>query len=280
MIIFKTATEISDYLQFRQSTGKKTGFVPTMGALHAGHLSLVAESCRNNNITTCSIFINPTQFNNQQDFRLYPVTIEKDIELLAESGCDVLFLPAATEIYPPDYSKKYYPLGEIETILEGAYRPGHFQGVCEVVDRLFQIIHPDNLYLGQKDFQQCMVIRELISITGNENKINLHIVPTVRETDGLAMSSRNLRLSPSDRKKAIEIHKELQKLNADYHEKDIDILERTAKENLLSNGFAVDYVSVRDVETLGEIIDKSKPAVALIAAAISEIRLIDNLILT
>jgi pantoate--beta-alanine ligase len=280
MIIFKTATEISDYLQFRQSTGKKTGFVPTMGALHAGHLSLVAESCRNNNITTCSIFINPTQFNNQQDFRLYPVTIEKDIELLAESGCDVLFLPAATEIYPPDYSKKYYPLGEIETILEGAYRPGHFQGVCEVVDRLFQIIHPDNLYLGQKDFQQCMVIRELISITGNENKINLHIVPTVRETDGLAMSSRNLRLSPSDRKKAIEIHKELQKLNADYHEKDIDVLERTAKENLLSNGFAVDYVSVRDVETLGEIIDKSKPAVALIAAAISEIRLIDNLILT
>jgi pantoate--beta-alanine ligase len=279
MIIFKTAAAISDYLHFQQQKGKKTGFVPTMGALHAGHLSLIARSRKKNDITVCSIFINPTQFNNQQDFRLYPVTLEKDIDVLVQSGCDVLFLPSVSEIYPAGYSKKYYPLGDIESILEGAYRPGHFQGVCEVVDRLFEIVHPQDLYLGQKDFQQCMVIKELIGITGNKKKIALHIVPTVREKDGLAMSSRNLRLSPADREKAREINLVLKFMQANFKKLKSGDLEKTAAEKLSAKGFVVDYVSIRDAETLGEVNPKKGKAVALIAAAISEIRLIDNLVL-
>ena len=162
MILFKQAGAITEHLQRQKNIGKTVGFVPTMGALHEGHLSLINQCRSGNDITVCSIFINPTQFNNPEDFKHYPVTLSMDIEQLVASKCDILFLPSTSEIYPPAYLKKNYDLGSIEHNLEGYYRPGHFQGVCEVVDRLLDIITPDNLYLGQKDFQQCMVIKKLL----------------------------------------------------------------------------------------------------------------------
>src|SRR5215203_1778201 len=142
MMIFKNAGQVADFLSGLKKKNKGLGFVPTMGALHNGHISLIQTSKEQNDVTVCSIFINPAQFNNPEDFKRYPVTLEKDIELLIQSGCDLLFLPAVAQIYPPGYQKKIYPLGDIEMILEGLYRPGHFQGVCEVMDRLLEIIQP------------------------------------------------------------------------------------------------------------------------------------------
>src|SRR5215212_8351624 len=172
MIIFKTPDALSGHINQQKKSGKKIGFVPTMGALHEGHLSLIGVAKKPNDLTICSIFVNPTQFNNPEDFKLYPVTIEKDIEQLIRAGCDILFLPSVDEMYPAGHSKKHYPLGRIETILEGYYRPGHFQGVCQIVDRLLDIVRPDNLYLGQKDFQQCMVIRKLLQLLGKDGDIH------------------------------------------------------------------------------------------------------------
>src|SRR6476620_9509378 len=154
MILFKKAAQLSGYLRKQKTNGLSIGFVPTMGALHSGHLSLIAASKKEQSITVCSIFVNPTQFNNPDDFKHYPVRIEEDIEQLLKSDCDILFLPSAEEIYPVGYAAKHYDLGLLETILEGHYRPGHFQGVCQVVDRLLEIIEPTSLYLGQKDYQQ------------------------------------------------------------------------------------------------------------------------------
>ena len=160
MIIFKQQEPLSKYIEDQKKQGRKVGFVPTMGALHDGHLSLVSEARSANDVVVCSIFINPTQFNNQDDFKYYPVTIEKDIEQLISAGCDILFLPTVEEVYPPTWSKKHFDLGPIENILEGFYRPGHFQGVCMVVHRLLDIVQPGRMYLGQKDYQQCMVIKK------------------------------------------------------------------------------------------------------------------------
>jgi pantoate--beta-alanine ligase len=278
MIIFKTARQLSEFLSSKQEKRLTVGFVPTMGALHPGHLSLIDEARKENDIVACSIFINPTQFNNKQDFQLYPVTIEKDIELLIRAGCDLLFLPAVEEIYPPAYAKKHYELGDLETMLEGAFRPGHFQGVCEVVDRLLGIVHPDKLYLGQKDFQQCMVISKLLSLSSMHKTIAVHIVPTMRETDGLAMSSRNLRLSETDRTKAAAIHDTLQYLRENLHKGSHKELETAAEKQLSSKGFEVDYVAIRDRDTLSAP-KPGKPLVGLVAASLSGIRLIDNLLL-
>ena len=152
--------------------GKTIGFVPTMGALHAGHISLIKASKNENPITVCSIFVNPTQFNDPKDFEKYPVTIEKDIDMLKEAGCDVLFLPSVEEMYPEGIvTENHYDLGYLETILEGKFRPGHFQGVCMVMQRLLKIVSRIDLYLGQKDYQQCMVIKRLIELMG-ERKID------------------------------------------------------------------------------------------------------------
>ncbi|RYZ29188.1 MAG: hypothetical protein EOO10_07130 [Chitinophagaceae bacterium] len=154
MILFKQAGKLSHHLEIARKTAKKIGFVPTMGALHKGHLSLIESSKRENDITVCSIFVNPTQFNNAEDFKKYPITIEADIEKLLLAECDVLFQPSKEEIYPENFVTKHYDLRELENVLEGFYRPGHFQGVCQVMDRLLEIVQPDNLYLGAKDFQQ------------------------------------------------------------------------------------------------------------------------------
>jgi pantoate--beta-alanine ligase len=279
MIVFKQAGELTEYLERQRSKGKTVGFTPTMGALHEGHISLVRSSQTENDITICSIFINPTQFNNSEDLRLYPVTIEKDIEMLVAAGCDILFLPDRSEIYPEEYKARHYNLGELENILEGFYRPGHFQGVCQVVERLLDIVITDNLYLGQKDFQQCMVIKKMIEITGKEDAVKLKIMPTIRETDGLAMSSRNLRLSKEERSLALTIYNELCTIKAGKKNFSLEELKKNAVGHLEEKGFGVDYVEICNANDLSVAYRNDGELVALVAATIGQVRLIDNMLL-
>jgi pantoate--beta-alanine ligase len=277
LIIFKKRQDLSDFLA---KNGKKLGFVPTMGALHKGHISLIETCKKASELTICSIFVNPTQFNNKEDFAKYPITIENDIALLELHGCDVLFLPTFDEIYPEKGKKLLnYDLGYLETILEGKYRPGHFTGVCQVVHILLQMVQPHVLFLGKKDYQQCMVIRKLIEITG----LNTHVqvCETFREEDGLAMSSRNMRLSEEERKMAPEIWQQLQYLAKNIKSGDVTTLTSAAAKNLQSKGFVIDYIAIANADTL-ELVDNwdgTAKIVALVAASINKIRLIDNLIL-
>lgn len=279
MILLKSAADLSRFVNKNREKGHSIGFVPTMGALHQGHISLIEQSRKECTLTICSIFVNPTQFNNPEDFKKYPVTIEKDIDMLEKCGCDVLFLPEAAEIYPPGFIKPHYELGYLETLLEGKYRPGHFQGVCQVVDRLLEIVMPDKLYLGQKDYQQCMVLTKLVKDKYDDTTIV--ICPTLRETDGLAMSSRNLRLNEDQRKIAIEIYNSLLYIKQHIKSGQLETLTATAIKKLTAHGFKVDYVAIADAETLSPI-DKwngRQQLVALVAAFLDDIRLIDNMVL-
>lgn len=278
MIIFKNSGDISAFLRSKEKE-QRIGFVPTMGALHAGHLSLINFCKSQNDVTVCSIFVNPSQFNNTEDFEKYPVTIEKDIELLAKAGCDVLFLPTVDQVYPPSYTKRHYDLGKLETILEGQYRPGHFQGVCQVVDRLLEIINPHRIYFGQKDYQQCMVVARLLRLLDKENQIEIVIEPTVREQDGLAMSSRNVRLNKEARLNATAISKTLTYIKTRLKTDSISDLKSSSKAALEKQGFVVDYVEIADANTLDPAETNSGKLVALVAASINDVRLIDNLLL-
>ena len=280
MILFKRAIDITNHLVNLKEKGGLIGFVPTMGALHRGHLSLLNESKKMNTCTVCSIFVNPTQFNDTTDFNNYPSSLEKDIDHLEKAGCDIVFLPSVSEIYPDGllHTKKY-ELGYIETVLEGQYRPGHFQGVCQVVHRLLSIIQADQLYLGQKDYQQCMVIKKLIELEHIQSKIN--ICPTLRETDGLAMSSRNIRLTEPYRKQALKIAETLYFLKSNLTPGDINTLKQTAIKNLTKAGFKVDYLDIARATDL-DIIDQwdgHTKTLALVAASIDNVRLIDNMLL-
>lgn len=279
MIIFKNADEIGAHLSSERKNEISIGFVPTMGALHQGHLSLIKAAKEQNNLAVCSIFINPAQFNNEDDFKRYPVTIEKDIELLLQAGCDILFLPPFEQIYPPGYQKKVYELGKMETILEGEFRPGHFQGVCQVIDRLLTIIQPDKLYMGQKDYQQCMIVQKLLQLIDKETRYELIVESTVRETDGLAMSSRNLRLSSEERSKAPALNEALEHIKNNLGQQPIKTLKRNAREIMEREGFIVDYVEIADAYSLEPANGYSDKLVALVAATINGIRLIDNTIL-
>ncbi|MEP6677047.1 MAG: pantoate--beta-alanine ligase [Ferruginibacter sp.] len=282
MILFRKAADISNYLQDQRKNNRLVGFIPTMGALHHGHINLIEQSVKQQFLTVCSIFINPTQFNNAADFSRYPVTIEKDIEQLEAADCDILFLPAVEEIYPKGTkAPTHYELGFLETILEGKYRPGHFQGVCQVVNRLLDIVMPDTLYLGQKDYQQCMVISKMISSLGWENKIHIAISPTIRESDGLAMSSRNMRLTTEERKRAVLISATLQSIKSTIQPGPLDKLKKNAREELEAAGFKVDYAeiaSAKDLHTIDHW-DGNTKLVALIAAYLNEVRLIDNMLI-
>ncbi|RTL60939.1 MAG: pantoate--beta-alanine ligase [Sphingobacteriales bacterium] len=282
MIIFKKKKDLHNWLYGQKDKGKSIGFAPTMGALHEGHLYLLKSSKKENDITVTSIFVNPNQFNDPGDFKKYPVTIEKDILLLEQMDCDVLFLPAVNEIYPEGENKnEQYELGYLETILEGKFRPGHFQGVCQVMFRLLSIIQPHHLYMGQKDYQQCLVIKKLFQLT--HFSCQLHICPTLREKEGLAMSSRNMRLSAEQKEKALAIYQNLLYLKKEFMQQPFSLLKEKAVTQLLNAGFTkVDYVEImnaNDLTPLNEW-DKKTPLVALIAAFMDEIRLIDNMVLT
>lgn len=278
MIIFKTVTQLETFIKKAKVAKKTIGFVPTMGALHQGHISLINACKRENDITVCSIFINPTQFNNASDFEKYPVTIENDIDQLEASGCDVLFFPPVEEVYPPGAKAPVYDLGYLETVLEGEYRPGHYQGVCQVVDRLLTIVDPDILYLGQKDYQQCMVIKKMMEIRNIGTSI--HIGETIREKDGLAMSSRNARLNETERKQAVRIFETLSFIKKELKAGSLEKIKQKAKEFLSTNGFTVDYVEIADASDLRLLHnwDGKTATVILVAAYLNEVRLIDNFV--
>lgn len=281
MIIFKESAALVKYLATQKDKGQIVGFVPTMGALHNGHTSLIALSKKNTDITVCSIFINPTQFNNPEDFKKYPITLGSDIVQLEKAGCDVLFIAPVTEIYPNGFQNPIkYNLGEIEFLLEGAHRPGHFQGVCQVVEQLLCIVEPDTLFLGQKDFQQTLVIKKMIALKA----INVSVVvgPTERLLTGLAMSSRNMRLTNDQVEKASAIFQMLIYIKQQITLQPITQLEDYATRYLLSNGFdSVDYVSVVSVPDLKPIITlrQHQQLILVVAATIGGVRLIDNMMM-
>lgn len=277
MIIAKDLGSLSKAIQLLN--GKSIGFVPTMGALHSGHISLIEKAKQENEAVVCSIFVNPTQFNNSTDFEKYPITTEKDIELLSVNGCNILFLPSVTEIYPKNEVVKSYNFAILENILEGEFRSGHFKGVGMVVARLFELIPAKNAYFGLKDYQQCMVIQSLVKQINSS--IHLVFCETIRELDGLAMSSRNARLNTEERKIAVEISKMLFWAKKNFNALTNNDILTKIKEHL--NSFElikIEYVELRNSVDLNPISNSDKSnIVLLIAAFVGEIRLIDNLIL-
>ena len=282
MIIFKTARDLQHQLGKRRQTGQPIGFAPTMGALHDGHLSLLKTSKSQNGVTVCSIFVNPAQFNDPKDFKKYPSTLEQDIYKLETAGCDILFLPPVEEIYPNGIAeKKHYDLGYLDTLLEGKFRPGHFQGVCMAVEKLLEIVVPDNLYLGQKDFQQCMIIKRLIQLMGKDTQIHTNICPILREEDGLAMSSRNMRLSGEQRARAVALFETLTFLKQNLNKGSLSDVKKEATALLQKKNFKPDYVEIADAKTLKPINewDSRINIVGLVAAYIDDVRLIDNMML-
>jgi pantoate--beta-alanine ligase len=280
MILFKKSGDLRRWLADQKNKRGKTGFVPTMGALHEGHLRLI-ETCRSrSDLSICSIFINPAQFNDRSDFEKYPVSLEKDIEMLAKAGTDLVFIPSVNEIYPQgDTGLETYDLGTLETILEGRYRPGHFQGVCQVMRRLLGIIAPEYLFMGQKDYQQCLVVQRLISLL--KIPVEFHTVPTIREADGLALSSRNRRLTEAQRKNASAIFKALKYIRESLVSGNTDTVIESATQILDEARFKTDYISISRAADLQPIqnFDGKVKALALIAAFQGEVRLIDNILL-
>jgi len=280
MIIFKKGLPLQNRLKQLKNINKKIGFVPTMGALHNGHLALIEQSKSPDTTTVCSIFVNPTQFNDKKDFEKYPVTIENDIYLLEKASTDILFIPAVDEIYPDGLATNFsYDLGYLETMLEGFYRPGHFQGVCRVMHKLLNIVQPDDLFMGQKDYQQCMVIKRLIELY--KIPTQLHLVPTRREESGLAMSSRNVRLSDEAKQKASAIFKALGFIKNNISSLSIDQLKEKATAIILDAGFEkIDYIEICDADSLMPLNKfQQTKMVALAAAFIEGVRLIDNMLL-
>ncbi|MET0244379.1 MAG: pantoate--beta-alanine ligase [Flavitalea sp.] len=281
MILFKRADALSEYLQKQRSRSNRIGFVPTMGALHDGHLELVQQSLKEDLLTVCSIFVNPTQFNNATDFEKYPKTIADDIAKLEAAGTDILFIPGVSDIYPNGTSGlERFDLGYLETILEGSSRPGHFQGVCQVMSRLITIVNPHLLFMGQKDYQQCMVVSRLISIMNHP--VKLITAPTVRQADGLAMSSRNRRLTDSGRTTATSIFQAMTTIRNNIKPGSLLPLIAKAEKHLTSRGFTVDYIEIataNDLKITHEW-DGKTSLVCLVAAFLEEVRLIDNMVIS
>ncbi len=280
MEIIKSISELQTLLQPYRKEQKRIGFVPTMGALHAGHLSLVEHVKPLVDIVVCSIFVNPTQFNDPEDLEKYPRPIERDIDMLRAAKCDVLFMPDVDEMYPENEPEWYLDLGDLDSILEAQHRPGHFQGVTQIVKKLFDAVMPDIACFGQKDFQQCMVVRHMIQAF--DMPIELAISPTVREHDGLAMSSRNVRLSDNGRQQALALVKTLRQAKEDFQEMPLaEVTENALAKLASSEGVKTEYFAIRDASTLGKVDEKEKAgtAVALVAAWVDGVRLIDNMLL-
>jgi pantoate--beta-alanine ligase len=284
-LILETFFNISDLqadLDSKRSSGASIGFVPTMGALHKGHISLLNESKEKCDVTVCSIFVNPTQFNDPKDYQLYPRNTETDKKILEEAGCDCLFMPSVDEMYPSeDYKHISFDPGRLGQILEGAHRPGHFAGMVSVVKRLLDIVMPDKAFFGQKDYQQYLIVHKMVEYY----KLPLEIVKcdTVREDNGLAMSSRNQRLSQEEREKASLIYKTLTwaKHEINAGKLNFETIISQAMFDLTEKGdFKVDYFDIcgsNSLEHVGFRRDNEK-LVALTAVWIRDIRLIDNLL--
>jgi len=276
MLVLHKIDEIKAVISQEKAKNKSIGFVPTMGALHQGHISLINYSKKETDITVCSIFVNPTQFNNQSDLKHYPRTPEADIKLLEDAGCDILYMPEVSDVYPENDIRQF-DFGYLDTILEGATRPGHFNGVGQVVSILLEGVKPDKAYFGSKDYQQVMVVKSLVK------QLNLQVeiiaCPILREPDGLAMSSRNVRLNEQERLEAAAIP-EMMKLGNQI----LKLYGIAEAKKYISSVVAtipnmkLEYYEVCDAETL-ELLTELNPkqkAVSLIAVFVGNIRLIDN----
>jgi pantoate--beta-alanine ligase len=278
--LFRSIAPLRQYLANVRRQGKRIGFVPTMGALHEGHLSLVRASKAETDCTVVSIYVNPTQFGPTEDFARYPRNLERDLELLAAEQVEAVFAPDDLEMYPPGYNT-WVEVKGISEPLEGQCRPGHFRGVATVVLKLFNIVQPDVAYFGAKDYQQSLVVRQLIRDL--HLPIELKVLPTVREPDGLAMSSRNSYLNPDARQRACVLWKSLRLAQemVDRGEKNpATIMEAMQQLILTVPGTAIDYVALVDPETLAPVTELSGPTLAAVAVRLEGTRLIDNLLLT
>ncbi len=276
MKICHTIEEIRRRIIDLREQGKSIGFVPTMGALHEGHLSLVRRSVEENDISVCSIFVNPIQFNNPSDLDKYPRTLEEDCLKLEETSCDIVFAPSVKEMYP-EKAREEYSFGRLEEVMEGKHRPGHFNGVAVVVKRLFDICLPHRAYFGEKDFQQLAIIRALVE----QEHLEVEIVgcPIIREADGLAMSSRNVRLSREERILAPEINKTLRWVAARAGRENLQETLAKARDKLNAlPGMVVEYLEVADANSLEPIKNwyESENTRIFLAAFLGDVRLIDN----
>lgn len=280
MKVYHTTKELQDELRTGSPT-ETIGFVPTMGALHQGHVSLVEKALAQNTRVVVSIFVNPTQFNNANDLDKYPRTLERDIELLQNVDRDILvFAPTPSEIYGNSIESKKYDFGGLENEMEGKHRKGHFNGVGTVLNLLFRIIEPDRSYLGEKDFQQLQIVKKLVAI----EKLPVQVIgcPILREPSGLAMSSRNKRLTPSQFQEAAFISEILRKTKDDFNAKTIAQLSQFAEDAFKKNPhLSLEYFEIANSDTLKTVIKKqqNQPYRAFVAAFAGEVRLIDNIAL-
>ncbi|UOE48978.1 pantoate--beta-alanine ligase [Mucilaginibacter sp. SMC90] len=275
MKIFSTKNEITDY--FNRKPVKVIGFVPTMGALHKGHLGLIELAKQQSTQVVCSIFVNPTQFNDPKDLEKYPRPITDDIRRLEEVNCDILFNPQVTEMYA-DNEKWHFDMGDLEHLLEGKFRPGHYQGVTQVVNKLFNIVKPDIAFFGQKDYQQVMVISKMVDAL--KMPVKIVMCPIEREPDGLAMSSRNIHLTPYDREHSLILSRALNWVKEHFDINKIDTLQQQAAQ-MISNepGVELEYFEIADGKTLHPATPESESIVALVAARVGKTRLIDNVLI-
>ena len=277
MLVLNTVRQVDKWLFRTKEPPCSIGFVPTMGALHRGHISLIKQSVHDNDVTVCSIFVNPIQFNNADDLAKYPRNLRNDLKLLKKSGCDMVFVPTVEEMYPDDVLE-HYSFGALENVMEGVFRPGHFNGVAIVVKRLFHIVQPDKAYFGKKDFQQMTLIREMVNI---ENlPIKIVACSIVREKDGLAMSSRNRRLSPEARAIAPKAHRILTDALQLFPEKSVYETEQfVVSEMAKEEQFRLEYFNIVDKTTLQASDNKENPngLIGCIAFWIGDVRLIDNI---
>lgn len=279
MEIFTNNKQLRDYIERQKEMGKCIGFAPTMGALHAGHLSLYEAARKENDLVVSSIFVNPTQFNNTADLEKYPRDVESDIQKLEKSGfVDAVYIPEVSDIYPEGAKSKSYDFGGIENEMEGKFRPGHFDGVGTVVQELFEQVQPDNAYFGEKDYQQLAIIRKLAALMNSQIKI--HGAPIHREVSGLAMSSRNERLSNEQKEAAKIIHETLVKVNDWFRIITVPEINKRVKE-IFDNqkGMELEYFEIADEETLKEtdFFYKDKRYRAFIVVFVGDVRLIDNM---
>jgi pantoate--beta-alanine ligase len=287
MKIFNLVKDIKIYIsELKNSSGKSTtiGFVPTMGALHKGHVSLIEKAKKENDVAVCSIFVNPIQFDNKEDFKKYPRDINKDIKKIKDTGCDILFNPCADEMYSKSelfrLNEQKFDLGNLDKTMEGKYRTGHFDGVAIVVNKLFDIVKPDKAYFGEKDFQQLCIIKYFVK----QNNIPVQIIgcPIIREKDGLALSSRNVRLTYEQRKIAPVIYKILKKAKEKSKYLSVEEVKIWARTEINKNNIMkLEYFEIVDIHSLKSISKWSdtKKSIACIAVYLEKIRLIDNIIL-
>lgn len=277
MKVLKSKKTLIDYVERQREMGKKIGFAPTMGALHQGHLSLYKAAKKENDEVISSIFVNPTQFNNPDDFQKYPKTLEKDLELLEKAGVDAVYVPNVEEMYPDGLNSKKYDFDGLENEMEGKYRPGHFDGVGTIVEELFRQVQPHNAYFGEKDYQQLAIIKKMVEKT--KLPVKIHEVPTLREEDGLAMSSRNVRLTETQRKEATIIYETLVKVKEWFKVLSVEEIKLRVLEIFRNSNFELEYFVIADEKTLKEAnaIDENKEYRAFIVAYAGEVRLIDNM---